>query len=162
RWSPTVTVLMPAALVVERASRSAGKLNPAVSARAPGAGRGLFCVCRTCTRFSVGTYAVRIAQRPQLFFPALHLFRPGLNVGGKISYHATIYHHVTRGRTEETMAQRMILAVLLMTPISFFGQGLGRIAGTVADPSGALVPGVKITATEVGTNVSRSALSDEQ
>jgi Carboxypeptidase regulatory-like domain len=38
----------------------------------------------------------------------------------------------------------------------------GSIGGTVADPSGALVPGVRITATEVGTNLSRSAISDEQ
>src|SRR5262245_65738860 len=60
------------------------------------------------------------------------------------------------------MGRQMILAVLLMAPISVFGQGLGRIGGTVADPSGALVPGVKITATEVGTNLSRSAMSDEQ
>src|SRR4030095_9191971 len=86
----------------------------------------------------------------------------GINVVRKISYHATISHHVKRGRTEETMARRMILAVLLMTPVSVFAQGLGRIAGTVVDPSGALVPGVKITATEVGTKLSRSALSDEQ
>src|SRR4030095_15801610 len=85
----------------------------------------------------------------------------GINVVRKISYHATISHHVKRGRTEETMARRMILAVLLMTPVSVFAQGLGRIAGTVVDPSGALVPGVKITATEVGTKLSRSALSDE-
>src|SRR5215510_5598620 len=60
------------------------------------------------------------------------------------------------------MIRRMFLAVLLLAPISAFGQGLGRIGGTVADPTGALVPGVKITATEVGTNLSRSALSDEQ
>src|SRR6516225_6522959 len=60
------------------------------------------------------------------------------------------------------MGRRMVLAMLLMTPVSGFGQGLGRIGGTVADPSGALVPGVKITVTEVGTNLSRSALSDEQ
>src|SRR5262249_61350373 len=60
------------------------------------------------------------------------------------------------------MGRRMILSVLLIASISVFGQGLGRIGGTVADPSGALVPGVKITATEVGTKLSRSALSDEQ
>src|SRR5262249_32871500 len=60
------------------------------------------------------------------------------------------------------MGRRMILAVLLMTPVSVFGQGLGRIAGTVSDPSGALVPGVKITVTELGTKLSRSALSDEK
>src|SRR5690349_16547839 len=60
------------------------------------------------------------------------------------------------------MRRRMIVVVLLMTPISMFAQGLGSIGGTVADPSGALVPGVRITATEVGTNLSRSAISDEQ
>src|SRR5262249_24579247 len=60
------------------------------------------------------------------------------------------------------MGRRMILAVLLIVPISTFGQGLGRIVGTVADSSAALVPAVKITATEVGTSSGRSAVSDEQ
>jgi len=60
------------------------------------------------------------------------------------------------------MRRLMILVVLLMAPISMFAHGLGSIGGTVADPSGALVPGVRITATEVGTNLSRSAISDEQ
>src|SRR5882762_5337056 len=60
------------------------------------------------------------------------------------------------------MRRRMILVVSLMAPISMFAQGLGSIGGTVADPSGALDPGVRITATEVGTNLSRSAISDEQ
>lgn len=46
--------------------------------------------------------------------------------------------------------------------LSLFAQGLGTISGTVLDPSGALIPGAKITVTEAGTGLSRTATSDEQ
>src|SRR5437762_13968140 len=46
--------------------------------------------------------------------------------------------------------------------MSAFAQGLGTISGTVLDPSGALIPGAKITVTEAGTGLSRTATSDEQ
>jgi hypothetical protein len=43
-----------------------------------------------------------------------------------------------------------------------FAQGLGSIVGTVSDPSGAVLSGAKITATEIGTGVARSTVSDAQ
>ena len=50
----------------------------------------------------------------------------------------------------------------LALAVSVFAQGLGTIGGTVVDPSGALIPGAKVTVTEVGTGLSRGATSDEQ
>jgi hypothetical protein len=43
RWSPTVTVLIAAALVVEPASRSAGKLKPCYMTKSPRRRPGAFC-----------------------------------------------------------------------------------------------------------------------
>jgi len=39
-------------------------------------------------------------------------------------------------------------------------QGFGSIVGTVKDPSGAVIADAKVTATEVGKNLSRSAVTD--
>ena len=50
----------------------------------------------------------------------------------------------------------------LALAVSVFAQGLGTMGGTVVDPSGALIPGAKVTVTEVGTGLSRGATSDEQ
>src|SRR5437879_9362337 len=61
------------------------------------------------------------------------------------------------------MNRRFGAAVLsLALAVSVFAQGLGTIGGTVVDPSGALIPGAKVTVTEVGTGLSRGATSDEQ
>src|SRR5262245_19195458 len=38
----------------------------------------------------------------------------------------------------------------------------GRILGTVSDPTGALLPGVKVIVTEVGTGQTRSAVTNKQ
>jgi hypothetical protein len=40
------------------------------------------------------------------------------------------------------------------------GQGLGELAGAIADPSGGAVAGAKVTAIEVGTGFERSAISN--
>ncbi len=57
-----------------------------------------------------------------------------------------------------------VLALVLALPSGVAAQsaGTGSIVGTVKDPSGAVVPGVKITVRNMGTNVSREASSDEQ
>jgi hypothetical protein len=39
-------------------------------------------------------------------------------------------------------------------------QDAGQIAGTVTDPSGALVPGISVTATNLGTNATRAVVSN--
>src|SRR5207237_1652573 len=41
-------------------------------------------------------------------------------------------------------------------------QGTSTINGTVKDPSGAVLPGVEVTATQTSTNVSRQTVTDER
>ena len=41
-------------------------------------------------------------------------------------------------------------------------QGFGTIVGTVTDPSGSVIPGVKVTATDQGTGISRSVVANDQ
>ena len=48
---------------------------------------------------------------------------------------------------------------LLVTPPAY-GQAFGTISGNVTDPSGANVPGAKVTATETGTGFARNVVSD--
>lgn len=42
-----------------------------------------------------------------------------------------------------------------------FGQDIGRISGIVQDPTGAVIPGATVTAQEVGTGFSRTAVTSE-
>jgi len=55
----------------------------------------------------------------------------------------------------------VLLFLLLFSSIAL-GQGLGSIVGTVTDPSGAVLGGAKITATEIGTGASRTTTADAQ
>lgn len=56
----------------------------------------------------------------------------------------------------------LLLIVSLAIPASVFGQGTGgRILGRIADPSGALISNVKVTATNEATGVSRTAQSND-
>ena len=49
--------------------------------------------------------------------------------------------------------------VLFFIPIALWGQAVGAIVGVVTDPSGAVVPGAKVTATRVETGVSQSTVT---
>lgn len=51
------------------------------------------------------------------------------------------------------------LLLLVFSPPSLRAQGLSGITGSVTDPSGAVVPGAKITATNKATNVSTTAVT---
>src|SRR6266446_6133082 len=53
-----------------------------------------------------------------------------------------------------------LLALFLAAPRPGCAQATGTIAGTVRDSSGAVVPGAKITATNEGTNLTRSVEAD--
>ena len=53
----------PGLALVEPASRSAGKLNPAVFARAPGTGRGLFVSYRNAAQSVPGTMRIEGSNR---------------------------------------------------------------------------------------------------
>jgi hypothetical protein len=61
----------------------------------------------------------------------------------------------------------MLLVRLSVVLVAFLGfatlvnaQGFGNIVGTVKDPSGAVIPGAKVTATEAGKGFARSAVTD--
>src|SRR6267143_314718 len=55
-----------------------------------------------------------------------------------------------------------VLFTLLFVAVSSHAQGLGSIAGRITDPGGASVANAKVTALQVGTGFSRSALSDTE
>jgi hypothetical protein len=54
----------------------------------------------------------------------------------------------------------LLIALVIVLPSHGFAQTTGRISGTVNDASGAVLPGVTITATEAGTGLSRTAVTD--
>jgi len=53
------------------------------------------------------------------------------------------------------------LVGLLFSSVAW-GQGLSTINGTVTDPTGAVIPGAKITATEVETTLAREVVSSAE
>src|SRR5438876_1130803 len=57
---------------------------------------------------------------------------------------------------------RSIFAILLISFSAWAQTATGRIVGTVSDPSGAVIPGVTITATNVDTTVTYESLTNEQ
>ncbi|HEV3214606.1 MAG TPA: carboxypeptidase-like regulatory domain-containing protein [Vicinamibacterales bacterium] len=54
-----------------------------------------------------------------------------------------------------------VLVVLLTLHIPAFAQGTADITGRVADSSGGVLPGVTVTATNLGTNVSRTTVTTD-
>src|SRR5579862_270097 len=66
--------------------------------------------------------------------------------------------------------KRVLATALFLLLVSTYGhsaaapqaQGTATINGTVKDPSGAVLPGVEVTATQTSTNVSRQSVSDER
>jgi hypothetical protein len=49
--------------------------------------------------------------------------------------------------------------LILLLPTTIWAQSTGAITGTVTDPSGAIIPGAKVTATRVETGVSQSTVT---
>ena len=61
------------------------------------------------------------------------------------------------------MRDTRVATLVLAAAMPFLhGQGLGTISGTISDPSGAVIPGAKITTTETGTGLSRTAVSSSE
>jgi hypothetical protein len=59
-------------------------------------------------------------------------------------------------------AVSVLLGVFVLAPVAILAQGTGgRILGRVADPSGAVLSGVKVTATNDATGVARTAQSGD-
>src|SRR5438270_2685024 len=58
-------------------------------------------------------------------------------------------------------ASLLLFFLLALSSVSF-AQGQGSIVGTVTDPSGAVLPGAKITVIETGTGLSRTTTTDSQ
>lgn len=61
-----------------------------------------------------------------------------------------------------SMGVGLVLLGLTIFNAPIYGQGLGSVVGTVTDPSGAIIVGAKVTATEVGTGFARAATTDAQ
>src|SRR5436853_3490645 len=57
----------------------------------------------------------------------------------------------------------LMLGVLVLggTYSNLWAQATAQISGSVHDQSGALLPGVEVTATQTGTGISRSAITNE-
>src|SRR5205823_672125 len=53
------------------------------------------------------------------------------------------------------------LFVLALTCTSVWAQATAQISGTVRDQSGAVLPGVEVTATQTDTGISRSTITNE-
>jgi hypothetical protein len=54
-----------------------------------------------------------------------------------------------------------IALVMLFPCVNAWSQSTAQISGTVTDPSGAVLPGVQITATQTDTGIVRTTISDE-
>src|SRR5258706_9079675 len=59
-----------------------------------------------------------------------------------------------------TCCSRGIL-ILLLTASAAWAQATAQMSGTVRDSSSAVLPGVTVTATQVDTSVTRTAVTDE-
>jgi len=56
---------------------------------------------------------------------------------------------------------KTLAGIYLLAGALVFGQAVSQISGTVKDDSGAVVPGVEITATQTETGARRTAMTDE-
>ena len=54
-----------------------------------------------------------------------------------------------------------ILSICALTPVNAWAQATAQISGAVRDQSGAVLPGVEVTATQTGTGIKRSAVTNE-
>ena len=55
----------------------------------------------------------------------------------------------------------VVLSAFAITDVSAWAQATGQISGNVRDQSGAVLPGVEVTATQTDTGISRSTITNE-
>src|SRR5262245_17642699 len=60
-----------------------------------------------------------------------------------------------------TIVSVLVLLVFISAPNNFAQVTTARLEGIIKDPSGAIVPGVNVTATQIGTNITFDAVSNE-
>ncbi len=58
-------------------------------------------------------------------------------------------------------AHLLFAALFLLTSASLLAQGLGRISGTITDPTGAVIPGAVVTATQIGTGTKTTVKAND-
>src|SRR5438876_402207 len=74
------------------------------------------------------------------------------------------HQFLRRGREENMKRTITVLAglvILVLCSTAAWAQVTAQISGTVKDQSGAVLPGVEVTATNTGTGVSRNAVTNE-
>src|SRR5438552_8278218 len=59
------------------------------------------------------------------------------------------------------MGLSTVLVVCVLATGVAWGQATAQISGTVRDPSGAVLPGVEITATQTETGIARTTVTNE-
>ena len=62
--------------------------------------------------------------------------------------------------SSNTIQLSLIFFCILLFASLAHGQGFGSIVGTVKDPTGAVIPNAKVTATEAGKGFERTAITD--
>src|SRR5688500_8862684 len=69
-----------------------------------------------------------------------------------------------RHTTRQALRLIMTAAAVLLTSTTAFGQGstTATIRGTVQDPSGGILPGVAVTATNTSTRAAQTAVTDDR
>ena len=60
-----------------------------------------------------------------------------------------------------SMKALLVLVVVVLTCASGWAQGTAQISGNVKDQSGAVLPGVEVTARQTGTGATRTSVTDE-
>src|SRR5438477_10452345 len=69
--------------------------------------------------------------------------------------------HASRRRKSRMKRLLLLLTLLAITNGSLWAQATAQVAGTVRDQSGAVLPGVEVTATQTDTAVMRTAITNE-
>src|SRR4029079_16970007 len=63
--------------------------------------------------------------------------------------------------TAPAVVRALAALCLVAAATTASAQSTGQIAGTIKDTSGGVLPGVTVTVTNVGTNIARTAVTDE-